>query len=199
MSQIADTHCRLEFVHLGISAYISHFLRAMESEVLLIIQQLYPAVIFVTYCAAFDGMEHLSSVEAEHGGISEAGRGHALVSYAKGMSSIVDHLQTILFRNHLNGPYVTQVSVHMHWHDSHGFIGDQALQLGHIHGVVPVVYIAEHRYQSITHYGMSSRCKCEWCGNHFSPFRQVQRPNSILQRQMTVGIEGHMGNTQVFL
>ena len=165
--------------------------------ILLIVQQLNPAVVFKADRAAFDGVEHLGGMKAEHGSVSKARRGNAFILYCKGMRGVIDDLQAVFFCNSVDGLHVAEIAVYVHRHNRRRPICNEALYFGHVNGVVLLVYIAEHRHQTVPNDRMRGRGKSKRRGNHFAAIRQIQRRDGVFQRQMTVRIERHMRDSQI--
>ena len=171
----------------------------MDAKILLVVQQLHPAIILKADCTALDSVEHLGSMEAKHRSIAKASGGHAFILHSKGMSCIVDYLQAVFLCNSINFLNIANVSIHMYWNDSYRAVSDKTLDLRRIHGIVSIVHITEHRYQPIANNRMSGRSKGKRRSDHLAALRQIQGSNGIFQSQMTVGIKSHMGHIQIFL
>ena len=62
-------------------------------EIFQIIEHLLQIAVPIAYGSAFNGMDHLGSVEAEHGGISQRSDAGALIPHTKGMGGIIDDFQ----------------------------------------------------------------------------------------------------------
>ena len=92
MAQIAQAHCGLELVHLGVSAHPDHVVLIHDAEVLQAVQAVFHPRFPKSHRAALDGMVHLSGVETENAGVPEAGRAHPVVSLPEGVGRVVDHL-----------------------------------------------------------------------------------------------------------
>ena len=197
MTQIANSHSRLELVHFGIAAYVLHRFRAVNAEVLHIVQQLHPIIILEADRAALDGIKNLCSVEAEHGGVPKAGRGHAFIPHAESVGSIVDNLQSMLLGDGLNGFHVAEVPVNMYRHNRRSAVGNQTFDSANINGVVLFVHITEDRHQPIAHNGMGGGGEGKGSSNDLPPLWQVQRRNGVFQCQMAVGVKRYMGHAQV--
>ena len=166
----------------------------MNAEVLLIIQQLNPAVVFETNCTTLNSVEHFCGMETKHRRIAEASRRHAFILYSKSMGGIIDYFQSILFCNSINFLYITEISINMYWHNCNSTIRNKILNFCNINGIIFFINITKYWYQPVSDNSMRSRSKCEWCSNYFSTLRQIQCRNSIFQCQMTVCIKCYMWN-----
>ena len=138
-------------------------------------------------------------MEAEHRSIAKASSRHALILHGKGMSCIIDHLQAVFLCNRFNSFHITNIAIYMYRNDRHCAVSDKTFDLRHIHGIVFIVHITEHRNKTIANNCMGGRSEGKRRGNNLTALRQIQGSNSIFQSQMAIGIKSHMGHTQIFL
>ena len=136
-------------------------------------------------------------MEAEAGGIAKIADALPFIGLAKGMGGIVQHLQTILVGDALDLFDVADIAVHMYRQDGTCAVGDEPLDLGHIHGVGLGVDITEHRFQPVAHDGVGSGRKSERRGDDLA--LQIHGLQRKLQRHVAVGEQLHSRHAHVFL
>ena len=197
MPQVAKSHRRLEFIHLGVGADRVHNDLIADSEILKTVQVLLQSALLSVkaYSAALDRMEHLRCVEAEHGRIPERRHTASLVRNAKRMRRIVNHFQMMLFGDRLDRLHITEIAVDMHRYDRAGLVRDQRLDLGDVHRVVLRIHITEYRRQPVPHDRMCCGRKRKRRGNDFP--RQMQCLDQKLQRHVSIGKKGNMIHLQI--
>ena len=127
-AQIADTHSRVEFAHLGVRGGEVNLL-TLDAEVFAVVERRPQGLVPVGHAAALHGMEDLGGMEGEHGRIAEAGRADPVLLHPEGVGRVVDNLQTVLLRDALNGLHITEGPVDVDRHDGGGLGGDQDLEL----------------------------------------------------------------------
>ena len=157
----------------------------MDAEVLQVAQALPDFFAAAADRTAFNGVEYLGRMEAEHGGVPEAGRTYAVPEHTEAVSCVVNDRETVLFGDCPDAVDVAKVAVNVHRQDGDGFFGDQRFQLFWIQGVGHRVYVAEHRRAAAAHNGVRGGRKGEGRGDNFAV--QVKGFNHVFQRQMPVG------------
>ena len=197
MTQIAQTHSGTELVHLGVSAHGIHRFRAVNAKVFQLVQPAAHIRVPIADRTALNGVEHLGGMEAEAGGIAKITDALPFIGLAKGVSRIVQHLQTILVGDALDLFDVADIAVDMYRQDGTGAVGDEPLDLGHIHGVGLGVDITEHRFQSIAHDGVGGGRKSERRGDDLA--LQIHGLQRKLQRHVAVGEQLHSRHAHVLL
>ena len=108
------------------------------------------------YSSALYGVEHLGSVEAEHGSVAEVCGAYAVVSYPESVSRVINDLQSVLCGYPFYALYIAQITINVYRHDSAGPVGDKAFDLADVDGVIVLVDVTEDRLQVVSHDGVSS-------------------------------------------
>ena len=199
MTQIADSHSRLEFAHLGVSAHGSYRLLIADPVVFEILQLLHQRFLSAACGTALNCVKDLGRMKAENGNIPEAGGGSSIQADTEGMRRIVDQLQSVPFRDFADFPYGTHVSIYMYRENGDSFFTDQSLDQCRIHGQVLPADIAEDRHQIVAHDRMCRGCKSKGSRDHLASRREAECPDRFLQGKMSVREQSHMGHIQVRL
>ena len=145
MAQVADTHGRLELVHLSIAAHPDHMLLVHDTEVFQAVETVSHPRFFECHSSTLDGVKHFRCMEAVNAGIPVGCRALSFIFCPEGVSRIIDHLQVMLFRDLSDLLHIAEITVHMHRNDRRGLVRDQRLDLVRVHGIIHRVNVTEHR------------------------------------------------------
>ena len=97
------------------------------------------------------------------------------------MGGIINDLQPMLVRDLFDPVYIAHIAVNMNRQDRAGLRRDQAFDFCYVDGVIHIVNVTEHWYESISHNRMGRGCECKRRGDDFTAYRQIHGYNHILE------------------
>ncbi len=130
--QLQQAEGSIDLAHLAVDAWRHHGHFIDESEVLEVVDAPLGLRVGADDGAPLECVEHLGGVEAEHGQVAMPQYAALCIAHAKRMGRVVDHLQSIVVGNILDGGNIAGVAVAMHGQDRGGLGRDRCLDLRRI-------------------------------------------------------------------
>jgi len=119
----------------------------------------FPAKVFVhgqNHAALTSGGKMLGLAEAEAADIADGADGAAVIFAADGLRTVLDNIEVMLLRNVHDAAHITDDTVQMHDDDALGAVGDLALNIIRVNGVVGG-HVAENGDRTGLHDGIGGR------------------------------------------
>ena len=146
--------------------------------------------------AAFEGIEHLGSVKAQHGKIAPVADRHSVFPDPEYVCSIVKELQAVGIGNLLQLLVAARIAVDMDRHKRSGPRCNQAFDLRRVHSEGLRFDVAEYRRAVVPVNRVGGRNKGERRRNHFTG--DPQRLHTHLQGDHAVGEQTDIFHSEIF-
>ena len=174
--QIAKPHCRLEFVHLRVEpAKIDVRRLVIDSEIAIQLESLLQTRIFVNEHAAFDAVENLDCMEADHRNVAEKNDMASVNFCSECLRRVEDQLQIMFCGNLFNAFDIARNAEDMRRNDCGSFFRDQFFDFVRI-DVVSIIDIAKNGRQTAADDCVCGGNKSKRRSNDFSvQFQRMQR------------------------
>ena len=197
MTKVTDAHHRFKLVHTGVGTHIIYILVAGKAEIHQVLHRLEQLGIPESHNAALNGMEHLGGMGAEHRCVAEIGSANALIVHAKGVSSVIDHFQVVLFCDSLDCLHITHKTIDVGSHDCHSLLSDGRLNQLRVNGIIVFFYVYKHRRKPVP-----DDCVCSGTvgirgSDHLA--LHVQRIEGHLHGHMAIGEQIHIVSLEILL
>lgn len=147
--QLQHTKSGVDFAHLAVDARSYHGDFVHKTEVFQMVDALLGFGVGTDDGTTFKGVEHLGGMKAQHRQVAVAQHTAASVLHAKGMGSVVNHLEVVVVGNFLDGLDIARVAIAVHRHDGRGLRGDGRFDLGRVEVERVRVDVGKHRFDAV--------------------------------------------------
>ena len=146
-------------------------------------------------CTTFKSVINFSSMETQRAHVTSIEHTFAVNLNTKGMSSIVDHLQSIFIGNLLDLLHLHRLAIAMHRHNCSSLGGNSSLNLIGINTASFLLNINKHRLATIPPNAMSCGHKAIWCSDYLS--RNTQSLQCCQERKRTISKQTDVRHLQI--
>ena len=118
-------------------------------------------------------VKNFGSMKGEHRSIAKASHSSSMVTFPKGVGSIIKHRNTVFLGNPIQLLHIANMAINMYRKNSHRILTNQGAKLLYIDGIKILFNIAEHWSTAISDDGMGGAGKGKGCGDNFSLLSQA--------------------------
>ena len=175
MPKITKSHGSGKFIHFPVTTHQLYAFLPHNTEIFQGIKLMHKLRIFLPYtnCSPLYAVKNLGGMKGEHGGIAKASHSSSMVTFPKGVGSIIKHRNTVFLGNPIQLLHIANMPIDMYRQYSHRILANQGAKLLYIDGIKILFNIAEHRSTAISDDGMGGAGKGKGCGDNFSLLSQA--------------------------